>query len=188
MSELTTYFKLGYTHILDLAGYDHMLFLVALMAAYTFKQGRGLLVLITAFTIGHCMTLIVAGKGWFSVDSGLVEICIAVSIALTALFNLVNIKTERPTLRYMVALFFGLIHGLGFSGFLRALIGQEEVLWRPLLYFNLGVEFGQIVFVCLVLIINYLFVRYGGLKQRFWTIFMSLVALAWSLWMIFERM
>lgn len=188
MGEFTTYFQLGLYHILDLSGYDHMLFLVALTATYSFHQWREMLVLVTAFTLGHCLTLILAGKGWISLDRDLVEILIALSITATAAINLIwrsSLSVNR--LRYSVALFFGLIHGMGFSGFLKALLGGDAVLWRPLLFFNIGVEMGQVAIVGLLFLLNIFVVQWLSVRQEKWSTFLSLLALIWSTYMIIER-
>ncbi|MDX1683822.1 MAG: HupE/UreJ family protein [Saprospiraceae bacterium] len=186
MSEFWTYFQLGYDHILDMAGYDHMLFLVALVASYAYYHYKEILILVTAFTVGHCITLILAGKGWIDLDARVIEIGIATTIALTAGINLLA-RTGSRIYRYFITLIFGLIHGLGFSGFIRALIGRDEVLWRPLLYFNLGVEIGQILFVAILIVINYMAIRWLRVKLVWWTHMLSLIALVWSINMILER-
>ena len=147
------YLELGFEHLLDLRGYDHILFLAGLCAAYSLTRWRELLVLVTAFTIGHSVSLALATLRLVSVNSSLVEFLIPVTIVATALTNLAGLRREghaghrvaaRP-LRYALALGFGLIHGLGFSNFLRIALGDERNLFVPLLSFNIGLELAQIV-------------------------------------------
>lgn len=155
------YLELGFEHLLDLRGYDHILFIAGLCAAYSLTRWRELLVLVTAFTIGHSVSLAVATLRLVSVDSPLVEFLIPITIVATALTNLAGLRREgragqrredpaghrvsaRP-LRYALALAFGLIHGLGFSNFLRIALGDERNLFVPLLSFNIGLELAQIV-------------------------------------------
>ncbi|MCY4573815.1 MAG: HupE/UreJ family protein [Gemmatimonadetes bacterium] len=155
------YLELGFEHLLDLRGYDHILFLAGLCAAYSLPRWRELLVLVTAFTIGHSVSLALATLRLVSVNSSLVEFLIPVTIVATALTNLAGLRREgragppregsaghrvaaRP-LRYALALGFGLIHGLGFSNFLRIALGDERNLFVPLLSFNIGLELAQIV-------------------------------------------
>ena len=164
------YLELGFEHLLDLRGYDHILFLAGLCAAYSLARWRELLVLVTAFTIGHSVSLALATLRLVSVNSSLVEFLIPVTIVATALTNLAGLWREggrarqpredpagqrpgRPSahhvaarpLRYALALAFGVIHGLGFSNFLRIALGDERNLFVPLLSFNIGLELAQIV-------------------------------------------
>ncbi len=179
------YLELGFEHLLDLRGYDHILFIAGLCAAYSLTRWRELLVLVTAFTIGHSVSLALATLRLVRVDTSLVEFLIPVTIVVTAATNLVGLRrmgrarqpragpagrgregpaghpregvagqghqqpaghrvAARP-LRYALALGFGLIHGLGFSNFLRIALGDERNLFVPLLSFNIGLELAQIV-------------------------------------------
>ena len=147
------YLELGFEHLLDLRGYDHILFLAGLCAAYSLARWRDLLVLVTAFTIGHSVSLALATLRLVSVNSSLVEFLIPVTIVATALTNLAGLRRDDPSahrvaarpLRYALALAFGVIHGLGFSNFLRIALGDERNLFVPLLSFNIGLELAQIV-------------------------------------------
>ena len=188
MSEFWVYFELGITHILDWRGYDHMLFLLALIANLSVTAWRKITMLITAFTLGHCLTLILSARGWFSADAALVEVLIAFSIVVTAILNLLPTKMRDLRIHYLITLGFGLIHGLGFSGYLRALLQSDEALWRPLLYFNLGVEVGQIAFVLVILALNYLFLRLFKVPMKYWTVAISLIALFASVAILVDRL
>lgn len=160
-SEFLLYLRLGFHHIADLAGYDHILFVTALAIPYSARDWRRLAILVTAFTVGHSITLALATLRVVSVSSNLVEALIPATILVTALMAWP--ETQRagdPTPantrlvsfpRYALAAFFGLIHGLGFSTYLRTLLGQEENLLLPLLAFNVGLELGQLLILSVVL-------------------------------------
>ncbi len=157
--EFRIYFELGFRHIADLAGYDHILFVAALAIPFGIRDWRRLAILVTAFTIGHSLTLALATLRLVSVPSQLVETLIPATILFTALDAYTSATPQRPenpvTLqRYGVALLFGLIHGLGFSTYLRALLGNEESIAAPLLAFNVGLEIGQLVILSIVLVVG----------------------------------
>ena len=184
ISTFTVYLRLGFEHLLDLQGYDHILFLAVLCAAYSLKRWRELLVLVTAFTIGHSVSLAVATLRLVRVDTGLVEFLIPVTIVATAVTNLAGLKREDPDehrvaarpYRYALALVFGVIHGLGFSNFLRLALGEERSLFVPLLSFNIGLELAQIVVAAGVLLVALAAVRLLSLPQRIWTLLLSVLA------------
>lgn len=184
ISTFTVYLRLGFEHLLDLQGYDHILFLAVLCAAYTLARWRELLVLVTAFTIGHSVSLAVATLRLVRVDTGLVEFLIPVTIVATAVTNLVGLRREAPAehkvaarpLRYALALVFGVVHGLGFSNFLRLALGEERSLFVPLLSFNIGLELAQIVVAVGVVAVALVAVRFLSLPQRLWTLLLSALA------------
>ena len=184
ISTFTVYLRLGFEHLLDLQGYDHILFLAVLCAAYTLSRWRELLVLVTAFTIGHSVSLAVATLRLVRVDTGLVEFLIPVTIVATAVTNLAGLRCEDPAehkvaarpLRYALALVFGVVHGLGFSNFLRLALGEERSLFVPLLSFNIGLELAQIVVAVAVLAVALVAVRLLSLPQRLWTLLLSALA------------
>ncbi|MDB5239958.1 MAG: HupE / UreJ protein, partial [Spirosoma sp.] len=161
MSDFFIYLGLGFDHITDPRGYDHILFVVALCAVYTLRQWRQVLVLVTAFTIGHSITLALATLRLISYSTAFVELLIPITIFITAFTNFFyrdpTIRpraTIRPTTRrwrYVLAMAFGLIHGLGFSNYLRSLLGREVDIVQPFLAFNVGLEIGQLVIISLVL-------------------------------------
>ena len=124
MGSFGFYVELGFKHITDFAGYDHMLFLVALCAIYRIQQWKSILVLVTAFTIGHCITLVLSSLDIFTIPSRIIEFLIPVTIFLTAINNIIGSNRLEGRLRmqknYLMALFFGLIHGMGFSNYFKA--------------------------------------------------------------------
>ena len=196
ISTFTVYLRLGFEHLLDLQGYDHILFLAVLCAAYTLARWRELLVLVTAFTIGHSVSLAVATLRLVRVDTGLVEFLIPVTIVATAVTNLVGLKREDPAehkvaarpLRYALALVFGVVHGLGFSNFLRLALGEERSLFVPLLSFNIGLELAQIVVAVGVVAVALVAVRFLSLPERLWTLLLSALAGGVAAWMAVQRL
>lgn len=191
MNQLQLYFKLGYQHILDLDGFDHILFVVALCVIYLMRDWKKILILVTAFTIGHSLTLALATLKLVKVDTDLVEFLIPVTIALTCLSNILKPKPAGGTgyvqLNYMLALFFGLIHGLGFSNYLSALLGREASIFQPLLAFNIGLEVGQLVIVLVFLIASSLMVGIVGIKRKEWILIVSSVILGMSVMMMLDN-
>lgn len=178
MSVFSVYFVEGKDHILDYAnGYDHILFVIALCALYISRDWKRVLILITAFTIGHSITLALSTLEIVSVKSELVEFLIPLTIFITAVSNLFkdeNTIGSRPMqMNYFYALFFGLIHGLGFSGYLRAIIGRDRSIFTQLLAFNLGLEFGQLVIVLLFMSLCFILVDLFGVSRRDWKMVIS---------------
>lgn len=191
MSLFELYFKLGLEHIADLKGYDHILFILTLCALYSLKDWKRILILVTAFTIGHSLTLVLATLDLIRVDGDLIEFLIPLTIFLTALSNLFARKsTVNPLiyyLKYSAALFFGLIHGLGFSNYLRSLLGSERGLALPLFSFNVGIEAGQILIVVLFIILSKVVVDLLGFPKREWHVLLSGAGLGISLTLMIER-
>lgn len=197
LSEFLTYFRLGVGHIADLKGYDHILFIVALTAGYAPRDWRRLLWLVTAFTIGHSATLALATLDLVRVKASLIEFLIPVTIVITAGYSLISrrraessgepYRPERHTLLYALAGSFGLIHGLGFSNFLRAVLGGEESILLPLFAFNVGLEIGQLAIVAAILMAGAVACEVAGLSRRRWATALSLLILLASLKMMFDR-
>ena len=196
MTTFTVYLRLGFEHLLDLQGYDHILFLAALCAAYTVRRWRELLVLVTAFTIGHSVSLALATLRLVRVDTGLVEFLIPVTIVAAAVTNLVAMRREDPSehrvaarpVRYALALIFGVIHGLGFSSFLRLVLGEERNILVPLLSFNIGLELAQIVVAGGALGLGLAATRGLQLSDKAWNVVLSVVAGATAAWMAVQRL
>jgi hypothetical protein len=189
MNQFQLYFKLGLQHILDLQGFDHILFIVALCAVYLLRDWKKILILVTAFTIGHSITLALATMQWVRINSELIEFLIPVTIAITAFFNVLKPKPSNGRgiqANYLFALFFGLIHGLGFSNYLRSLLGRENSLFEPLLAFNLGLEVGQLVIVSIFLMISSILVGMFGTNRKEWTLVISAVVFGMSFMMILD--
>ena len=177
MSEFGLYYGLGFDHILDVNGYDHILFVVVLCALYQSSDWKKVLILVTAFTIGHSVTLALATMKIINVNADLIEFLIPVTILITALSNLFTkddrIAEGKIWRNYLYAGFFGLIHGLGFSNYLRALLGQDETIILQLFAFNVGLEVGQIIIVGLFMAISFIFVGLGNVTRRDWKMIVS---------------
>jgi hypothetical protein len=175
MTSFELYFKLGLQHILDLQGFDHILFILSLTAVFVARDWVKILLLVTAFTLGHSLTLALATFEVVQIRSEVIEFLIPVTIAFTALATLIKPKPNSGKgiqLNYLLALFFGLIHGLGFSNYLRSLLGKEVSIWQPLIAFNVGLEVGQIVIVAAFLLITSL-VHLAGMNRKEWTLIVS---------------
>lgn len=164
-------------HILDIKGYDHILFVVALTSIYLLKDWKRVLILVTAFTIGHSITLALATLHLINFNSDLIEFLIPVTIFITATANLLRKKAEYNTkkiqINYWIALFFGLIHGMGFSNYLRSLLGTDKTIFTQLLAFNVGLEIGQVIIVASFMAISFLFVGIIGVTRRDWKLIIS---------------
>lgn len=170
-----TYLQLGFEHILDIQGYDHILFITALVAIYTLDKWKNILILVTAFTIGHSITLALSALGVVVFRSDVVEFLIPLTILFTAFHNAfaTHDLSSKYSWSYLLALVFGWIHGLGFSNYFKALLGKEESIVGPLLAFNVGVELGQLIIVIISVAIAYCVSRFTKLSHREWMLFVS---------------
>jgi hypothetical protein len=198
-SEFVVYFRLGLEHIADIRGYDHILFIAALTVAYAPREWRRLLILVTAFTLGHSITLALATVGAIRVDTNLVEVLIPVTILITGVFNIADSQSVRNgvsvtgsvrrhhSVLYALAGLFGLIHGLGFSSFLRAVLGEEEGIVVPLLAFNLGLEVGQILIVAGLFVLGAMMTQLVKMPRRDWLLVVSGATAGVALTLIIDR-
>jgi hypothetical protein len=190
MNDFGLYLEIGFKHIVDLKGMDHLLFIVALSIRYQFNDWKKLLVLVTAFTIGHCITLILSIFNIINYSMKWIEFLIPITIVITSISNVFVkkfiFKEKFPTI-YFFALFFGLIHGLGFSNYLKSFLGKGESVVFQLLSFNLGLEFGQIIIVFCMLIISLILVLLFKINRREYMLFVSAVSFALALQMAIER-
>ena len=189
MDDFLFYLKLGWEHIISFDALDHQLFILALVAAYNFTDWKKILVLVTAFTLGHSMTLALSVLDVFRLPTKLVEILIPVTILLTALDNIFFARNRDKLMKinYILALFFGLIHGMGFANSVRMMMASEQNIAVPLLGFNIGLEIGQIAVVILAVFVFFILTKLFKNPQKFWVYGISAVAALLSLNMIFER-
>jgi len=181
------FLKLGITHILDINGVDHILFLVGLSIIYTIKDWKTVVWLATAFTLGHSITLALSAVDVIKVDSNTIEILIALSIFLVAIFNIILPRsTERLSLRwrYISAGIFGLIHGIGFSNFFSIMLSGDS-LTIPLLGFNIGVEIAQVLIVGAVLILSSIISK--NYSRKLYVNMISGIIAIWAIKLIMER-
>ena len=189
MNDFTFYFKIGWEHIINKTALDHIFFIAALAAIYMLKDWRQVLILVTAFTIGHAITLVLSAKNIIEVNTNLVEFLIPCTIVFTALSNLF-LKTFTPRsvrINYFLALFFGLIHGLAFAQTLKWLMAEDQSFWVDWLSFSVGLELGQILIVLMILLLAQVFVGFLKLNRHYWVMLISVVVLGLALKMAVER-
>lgn len=181
------YFELGWQHILDFGGYDHILFVTALCGIYTLGDWKRVLVLVTAFTLGHSVALALSVLNIVRINADWIEFLIPLSIVITALSNIFGKESKNRNLKYLLAAFFGVIHGMGFSNYLRSLLGNESDLVVLLFGFNIGLEFGQLLIVFSVLLLAQLAIKVFRVSKRDWNMFLSSAIFGIAFVMCLER-
>ena len=181
MDNFIFFLREGLFHVLDWNAYDHILFLIALAVIYDFKNWKKVLWLITLFTLGHTLSLILAAYKIITVNSDWIEFLIPVTILITAAVNVFYAKNTskkaKVNINLFFALFFGLIHGLGFSNYFKILIGTSDYKLIPLLEFALGIEIAQIVVVVIILIVGFIFQVFFRFSKRDWIIIISSIVI-----------
>ncbi|GAB3688138.1 HupE/UreJ family protein [Spirosoma flavus] len=197
MDDFLIYLRLGFDHITDPSGYDHILFVVALCAVYTIQQWRQVLILVTAFTIGHSITLALATLRLIQYKTEVIELLIPITILITAFTNFFFQETKskstsgnqrsRNRLRYGLAMAFGLIHGMGFSNYLRSLLGREAEIVKPLLSFNIGLEIGQLLIVGLMLLLAFVVLDILHKSRLRWVLVVSGIVAGMALSLIINN-
>lgn len=189
MQDFLFYLQLGWEHIISNDALDHQLFILALIAIFSFRDWKKVLILVTAFTIGHSLTLVLSALDVFRFPSDWVEFLIPCTIVFTALDNLIFSKNEKKLiqLNYYLALLFGLIHGMGFANSVRMMLASEQDITLPLFGFNVGLELGQIVVVAIALFIHYIFSEVLKLSNKIWIYIISVPIFIFALKMALER-
>lgn len=190
MNDFQFWFVNGFWHILDFSGYDHMLFLLALTGLYEVKEWKKLLILVTAFTIGHSITLMLSTLEILAFSSDWVEMLIPLTIMTTCYQNVFPIQeapTEHFSANYWIALIFGFIHGLGFSTQLKMLLGRQEQIAFELLSFNVGIEGGQVLFILIILTIKGLLTGFAQFNKKNLNTITSIAVFAWATVMLIQR-
>ena len=183
MEEFKTWFSVGFDHILNIQALDHILFVLALVVIYKPTRIKQIVLLITAFTVGHSITLIISALELISYDQKIIEFAIPLTIVITSINNIISRKQDQSKsvgINYFIALIFGLIHGLGFANYLKALLFKGNIILE-LFSFNVGIEAAQLVVVSVFLIISYLGSRYLFRKRENWVLFVSSVIFGISL-------
>jgi hypothetical protein len=190
MHEFWMYTQIGFDHIANLSGMDHILFVAALCIRYQLSDWKKWLILVTAFTIGHSVTLVLSVFNYLDFATNWIEFLIPVTILITAISNMFvkqfSFNSKFPVI-YFFALFFGLIHGLGFSFYLKSLLGLQQNIAPALLAFNVGLEIGQILIVMAILVISFIFVTLLKAPRRDFILIVSGGILTLSLQMAIER-
>ena len=190
MNDFIFYFKMGLFHVLDIRAYDHILFLIVLAIVYQFKQWTKVLWLITLFTIGHSVTLALSAYGILNINSKLVEFLIPLTIFITGLMNVLTARKAsvgKENQNLFFALFFGLIHGLGFSNYFKIMIGKTSSKLVPLLEFAVGVEAAQVIIVLVILLIGTLVQSILGVNRRDWILVISSIVIGFAFQMMVNR-
>jgi hypothetical protein len=189
MSDFSFYFKIGWEHIINKEALDHIFFIAALAAIYLLKDWKQVLILVTAFTMGHSITLVLSTLDLIEVDSGLVEFLIPCTIVFTAIANLFQKSFTPRAIRvnYFLALFFGLIHGLAFANTLRMIIASDQNFALSMFSFSVGLELGQVLVVFTILLLAELFVHLLRVSRRDWVIFISALVFGLALEMAIQR-
>ncbi len=189
MNDFTFYFDLGWHHIMSWDALDHLLFIMALAAIYLANNWKKVLILVTAFTIGHSLTLALSVYDIVRVNNNWVEFLIPITIILTAVFNLSH-KNYSPVsfrLNYFLATFFGLIHGMGFANTIRFMLAKEQHIAIPLLGFNIGLEASQVIVVTIIILISFWLVNILMLEQKWWVWVLSIFTILMSSIMLIDR-
>ena len=189
MTDVAFYFETGWHHIISWNALDHILFIISLSAIYLVKNWKQVLVLVTAFTIGHSLTLTLSVYDIIRFNEKWVEFLIPCTIIATALFNFFVKEYQPRSLRinYFLALFFGLIHGMGFANTIRFMLAKDQQIALPLISFNVGLEAGQMVVVSFILFVSYVLVNKLKLNRKWWVWALSAMAMLVALNMIVER-
>lgn len=190
MDDFLLYFKMGLHHVLDFFAIDHILFLIVLAVVFNFKQWKKVLWLVTLFTIGHSTSLALAAFEVLKIKLELIEFLIPLTIFITGVINIFTAKKTskgKENLNLIFALFFGLIHGLGFSNYFKMMIGQEEDKILPLVEFALGIEAAQIIIVLSILSIGYFMHSVFKVNKRDWVMVLSSIVIGFSIQMMIDR-
>ncbi len=189
LADFLFYFKLGWTHIVSLDALDHQLFIIALVAVYTATNLKQVLILVTAFTVGHSVTLLLSVLELIRFSSKWVEFLIPCTIFITAFINLFkkNFSLSAINTNYYLALLFGLIHGMGFANSVRMMLAKDQNIGWGLFGFNVGLEVGQIVFVTIILAATWVSLSLFKVKRRDWVVFLSAAVFSLALQMALER-
>ncbi len=190
MSDFKFYFGLGWEHILSWEALDHLLFITVLATIYVLKDWKQVLILVTAFTIGHSVTLVLSVLDIIRFPSNWVEFLIPCTIVITAISNLFQKKFTPKSIRinYFLALFFGLIHGMGFANTIRFMLAKDQSMGWGMFGFNIGLEAGQIIVVSIILFISFIFMNLLKINRREWVIFLSAGIFSLALKMTLERL
>ena len=176
MNDLSSFFYNGWHHIVDITAYDHLLFVMTLCAAFKLSQWKQILVIITAFTIGHSGTLVLSALEIIPTNSKLIDMLIPFTIMITAIANIINYEKHGrfsdTNIKYSIALIFGLIHGLAFASNFKFMLFSDSII-MPLLLFNLGIEVGQIFIVFLFMASLWIYTKVVRGSHFKWNLFVS---------------
>lgn len=189
MDDFNLYLQLGLQHVLDWQAYDHILFLIVLTVFYSFKDWKKALWVITAFTLGHTISLGLSAYNIIQVDMDIIEFLIPLTIAITAFYNITAIKKPVKTIGVTAffSLIFGWIHGFGFSNYFKILMDDSEDKLFPLFSFAIGIEFAQLIIVLAILFLSYFVLNVFKRTKRDWVLVVSSVVIGIIIPMLIER-
>ncbi len=189
MEDFGFYFRFGWDHIIDTGALDHILFIAVLSAIYMLKDWKQVLILVTAFTLGHAITMILSSRNLVEVNTAWIEFLIPCTIVATAITNLFQKTFTHKAIRinYFLALFFGLIHGLAYANLIKFMLVDDQDFIVTWLGFSLGLEAGQILVVLVLLLLAEVFVNLLKFNRRIWVLLVSGIVLVVSLKMAIER-
>ena len=191
MNEFWIYFQLGLKHVLDINGYDHVLFIVALATPFLFNDWKKVLLLVSLFTVGHSISLFLSVFEFMTFDVNLIEFLIPVTILITAIHNFFKVKkskTNNHFIEIILSLFFGLIHGFGFSNYFKIILpGNINAKLFPLVEFAIGIEVAQVILVLFVLILASMFQQFFKVSRRDWIIVLSSIIIVVIIPIFLER-
>ena len=195
MNDFWIWFSTGFQHILDWNGYDHVFYVIALCVLFSVKEWKRLLILVTAFTIGHSLTLAMSASDVLTIKQAYIEVLIPLTIMLTCLVNILSRKklddirnNSKYKINYSLALVFGFIHGMGFSYLLKSMLGKEESVVFPLLSFNLGLEIGQLIIIIFMLLFSVFLARFTRIKKTDVIFFISSAVFGVSFLLFVQRL
>ena len=190
MEDFSFYFQWGWSHIISWDALDHLLFLLALTAIYLFENRKQVVILITAFTIGHSLTLALSIYDTIHFKSSWVEFLIPVTIVITAALNFFRKEFENKNqgFKYFITLIFGLVHGMGFAGTIKMTLTESQHIALPLLSFNIGIEVGQIVVVFIILLLSQIVVHQLEFGRKWWVWLLSSISLLGGLYFALTRL
>ena len=183
------FFELGLYHILNFDGYDHILFVMIISIPFIFKDWKHLLIFISLFTLGHSISLLLGVYDIVNLNVNVTEWLIPVTIFFTALYNVFTAgksNYRHSYLLYAVILFFGLVHGLGFSNAFKLLVSTKESTFMSIIEFAVGVEIGQLIIVICVLIFNFILQNIFRFSRRDWVLVISSIILGFIMPLIFK--
>jgi len=190
MDDFILFLKLAFDHVLDWKAYDHILFFIVLAVVYHFQDWKKILWLITLFTLGHTVTLALATYDIVSVSGKFIEFLIPLTIFITAVVNIFTVKKKKvhqSNTNLFFAFFFGLIHGLGLSGFLKMVLIDSDHKLLPIIEFAFGVELAQLLIVLWILVIGFVAVKLLRVSKRDWVLIISSIVIGVVIPMLFER-
>ena len=190
MEDFSFYFQWGWSHIISWEAMDHLLFLLALTAIYLFENRKQVIILITAFTIGHSLTLALSIYDTIHFKSSWVEFLIPITIIITAAINFFrkDFDIKQQGFKYLITLIFGLVHGMGFAGTIKMTLAESQQIAIPLLSFNIGIEAGQIVVVFLILLLSQIVVHQLGFARKWWVWLISGISLLGGIYFAITRL